>query len=138
MKRVFLLVLVVCFIAGFGFAQRFRGGGGGWYYENIRTAREVETNSTGTPMWENPPEFAKDVFTFARIRYSQGNFGRSGGGWSTDLPDSDLNLSYRLQQMTSMKVDPDGRVIELGDPELMNYPSSTSLSRAGCTFIPRR
>ena len=124
MKRLPILILLVLFTAGFVFAQRFRGGGGGggWYNDHIRTAREVDTNSTGTPMWENPPEFAKDVFTFARIRYSQGDFGRSRGGWSTDLPDSDLNFSYRLQQMTSIKADPEGRIIDIMDPDLMNFP----------------
>src|SRR5690606_23276268 len=44
------------------------------------------------------------------------------GGWSTDLPDSDLNLSYRLQQMTSTKVDPDGRIINIMDPDLYEHP----------------
>ena len=39
-----------------------------------------------------------------------------------DLPDADLNFSYRLQQMTSMKVDPDGRVLNLDDPDLVEYP----------------
>ncbi|MBC7367621.1 MAG: DUF4159 domain-containing protein [Undibacterium sp.] len=53
-----------------------------------------------------------------------GGFGRRGraNSWQTDTPDSDLNLSFRLQQMTSMKVDPDGRYIRLTDPELVNYP----------------
>jgi hypothetical protein len=61
------------------------------------------------------------VFTFARVRYDRG--GRWGrGGWATDLPDSDLNLSFRLQQMTSMKVDPDGRILRLTDPDLFQYP----------------
>jgi len=40
----------------------------------------------------------------------------------TDFPDSDLNLSFRLQQMTSLKVDPDARVIDLTDKDLFNYP----------------
>ena len=31
----------------------------------------------------------------------------SGGPWWTDAPDSDLNLSYRLQQMTALKVNPE-------------------------------
>ena len=58
------------------------------------------------------------MFTFARIRYSSdwggGWYGRrGGGGWLTDAPDSDLNLSYRLQQMTSMKTDPDGGITSL-------------------------
>lgn len=92
--------------------------------EDVRTAREIPTHSTDTPLWENARPFKHDVFTFARIRYGGGRFGygRSRGTWQTDLPDSDLNLSYRLQQMTSMKVDPDGRIIRLTDAELADYP----------------
>jgi hypothetical protein len=60
---------------------------GRWGAEGIRTAREVPSNSTGTPEWTNAPGFEHDVFTFVRIRYDRGGFGR-GGGWTTDLPDS--------------------------------------------------
>ena len=74
-------------------------------------------------MWTNAPAFKKDVFTFCRIRYSSwGGRGYGGGRWAIDFPDADLNLSYRLQQMTSLKVDPEGRVLEITDPDLFNYP----------------
>lgn len=77
-----------------------------------------------TPKWTNAPGFEKDVFTFVRIRYSTGGGRRGWGGrrWTTDYPDADLNISYRLQQMTSMKVDPNGRVLEIMDPELFRFP----------------
>ena len=81
-----------------------------------------------TPKWTNPPGFEKDVFTFVRIRYGAAGRRASNGvwlgarRWSTDYPDADLNISYRLQQMTSMKVDPNGRVLEINDPELFRYP----------------
>jgi hypothetical protein len=39
-----------------------------------------------------------------------------------DYPDADLNLSYRLQQLTAIKTDPDARVVRLTDPEILNYP----------------
>lgn len=77
------------------------------------------------PSWENDREFKDDVFTFARIRFdSVGGYGRRGGGnrWQNDYPDSDLNFSYRLQQLTSIKVDPNGKVLRLTDPELFEYP----------------
>lgn len=114
-------------LAGLVLAQRssrggFWGGGGGWGRSEVRTAREIPTHSTGTPLWENGKGFESDVFTFARIRYGSGYYGRRGGGWATDLPDSDLNLSYRLQQMTAIKCSPDGRIIELTDPELHHFP----------------
>jgi hypothetical protein len=94
----------------------------------VKTAREVVSHSTGTPTWENPRGFEKDVFTFARAVFKVGpNSARGYGqgrrlGWWVDFPDADLNLSYRLQQITSMKTDPDGRVLKLTNPELHNYP----------------
>lgn len=92
--------------------------------ENVRTAREIPTRSVDTPMWDNPRGFERDVFTFARLRYGTDVWrgGVGGGNWTTDLPDADLNLSYRLQQMTSLKVDPHGRIIRASDPDLLNYP----------------
>jgi hypothetical protein len=77
-----------------------------------------------TPKWTNPPGFEKDVFTFVRIIYSSGGSRRGWGGkrWTTDYPDADLNLSYRLQQMTSIKVDPNGRTMEISNPELFRFP----------------
>ena len=111
---------------GFGgrFGGRFGGGTsseGGWISDDTRTAREVRSHSTGTPNWTNAPGFEKDVFTFVRVRRESAPYKR-GFNWATDTPDSDLNLSYRLQQMTSIKVDPDGRFLRLTDPDLNNYP----------------
>ncbi len=92
------------------------------------------------PDWEPDKEFSHDVFTFVRIRYASGYGGRgyrgrsgrgfrgdygrgfSGGNWATDYPDSDLNFSFRLHQLTSMEVNPDGVVLELTDPKLFDYP----------------
>lgn len=72
----------------------------------------------GVPNWENEARFKDDVFTFVRVRF------RDSGrwGWDTDYPDSDLNFSYRLQQLTSLKVDPNGKILDLTDPEIFNYP----------------
>lgn len=92
---------------------------------DVRTARDVGQHSEDTPRWTNPAGFEKDVFTFVRIRYGTGGRGydwRGGRRWTTDFPDADLNISFRLQQMTSMKVDPDPRVLELTDPELFRHP----------------
>jgi len=97
------------------------GRGYGFSNSYVTKARQVGSNSVGTPTWTNRAGFERDVFTFARVRYSSGGSGR-GGGWATDLPDSDLNLSYRLQQLTTIATDPDGRVIDLTDPQLTHYP----------------
>src|SRR5207253_10396978 len=102
-------------LAGIGLAQR--------------TARELPSHSTGTPEWTNDVAFQKDVFTFVRIKYAVDGtygFGRTLGGprnrWLIDAPDSDLNFSYRLQQMTSLKVNPEGLFLEITDKELFDYP----------------
>lgn len=76
-------------------------------------------NRNGVPTWDVDPHFKHDVFTFVRIKYN--SFGR-WGRWATDYPDSDLNFPFRLQQLTSMKVDPNGRVLEITDPEFFDYP----------------
>ena len=71
------------------------------------------------PAWPRDDEFARDVFTFVRIRYNSYNNCR---GWRIDYPDSDLNISYRLQQLTSIEVDPDGKVLTFKDKRLFDYP----------------
>ena len=91
--------------------------------DTVRTARETASHSTGTPMWTNAPGFEKDAFTFARIIYQPNDWGGpSMLGWVNDYPDSDLNLSFRLAQLTSVKADPDGRVIKLTSANLSEFP----------------
>ncbi len=98
--------------------------------DTIRTAREIAVHSSQPPNWTNAPGFEKDVFTFVRGIYRYGRYGvnprisgsASPWGWITDYPDSDLNLSYHLRQMTALHVDPDGRVLKLTSPELCDYP----------------
>ncbi len=90
-------------------------------------------NRAGVPEWQVDSEFKQDVFTFARVQYSssRGGYGRHGGwgrrgwgrgGWATDYPDAELNFAYRLQQMTSLKVNPDSIVVTLTQEDLFNYP----------------
>lgn len=88
-----------------------------------------DNDRRGVPDWETDREFAEDVFTFVRIQFDSyggrggyGRRGRGGGKWATDWPDSDLNFSYRLQQLTALEVDPDGKILRLTDPKLFDYP----------------
>lgn len=73
------------------------------------------------PTWNNEPGFERDVFTFARVRYNSGGF-RGRGGWNNDFPDCDWNFSARLQELTTFRVDPNGVVVRLDDPELFKHP----------------
>jgi hypothetical protein len=127
--------LFLVFLTGIGIAQR--------------TARELPTHAmdkeTGVtfapPEWTNAPAFQKDVFTFVRLKYSvNGKYGyghtRPEERWLIDAPDSDLNFSYRLQQMTSMKVNPDGLFLDITDKELFNYPFVYIVEPGRLTFTP--
>lgn len=109
------LVLAIVTIAGIGLAQ-FGGNWGGRGYS--RRTYDL-SDRRGVPDWQVDPQFKHDVFTFVRLRYQ--SWGR-GHAWATDYPDSDLNFSFRLQQLTSMKVEPTPIVLELTDDGLFDYP----------------
>lgn len=70
---------------------------------------------------KNPEElqFKQNTFTFVRITY--GGRGRVSM-WQTDYPDSDWNFSARFQQATGLKTDPEGKILELTDAELNQFP----------------
>ena len=104
-------VTIVVLVSGVAAAQRGR------WRDRDPTARN------GVPDWEVNQDFKGDLFTFARIKYdSYGGRGRRGGGWATDYRDSDLNFSLRLQQLTTLKVNPEPVVLQLTDDELFDYP----------------
>lgn len=88
-----------------------------------RGRRRNEDPRRGVPEWELAPEFRDDAFTFVRIEYDSYRSRWSPyGDWATDWPDSDLNFSFRLQQLTSLAVDPDGLTMRLTDPRLFEHP----------------
>ena len=74
------------------------------------------------PVWPNDERFKGDVFTFVRIKYSSDRRGWRFEKWLTDFPDSDLNFSFRLHELTALEVDPHGKIIELTDDALFDYP----------------
>ena len=88
-----------------------------------RGYRGGDDDRGGVPVWDVDEEFKDDVFTFVRIRYSSyGGEWRGSNKWETDYPDADLNFSYRLHELTSLTVDPRGKVLELTDPEIFQHP----------------
>ncbi|HEX5219195.1 MAG TPA: DUF4159 domain-containing protein [Verrucomicrobiae bacterium] len=127
-RRTSSLLLIVLLMAGISLAQFASRRDSGRYVRieggqlvnegTVRTARETSSHSTETPKWTNPPGFEHDVFTFARVVFQSDQW----LGWWVDYPDADLNLSYRLQQLTSIRTDPDCRVLRLTDPDLCDYP----------------
>ncbi len=83
----------------------------------FRRSSSVPDRST-FPMWKNDGSFQRDVFTFARVRYKPHYF----RGWDADYPDADWNFSLRLQQLTSLEVNPNPVVVELTDSKLSDFP----------------
>jgi hypothetical protein len=71
------------------------------------------------------PNFKEDVFTFARLVFEADSSGYLGGGrqWEDDSPEADLNLSFRLFQVTSLKIRPGLNYINITTSELERYPS---------------
>lgn len=131
-QRLILIgLLALATLAGAVVAQRRgRGGFGGGGPGRARPpmvgdgVREMPAEDRGgMPEWEINPHFKKDVFTFARIAY---NYDGNGAGWrepwNTDYPDSDLNFSMRIQQLTSIKVNPRPVSLKLTDEALYDYP----------------
>ena len=98
--------------------------------------RSIEEDRRGVPSWEVEPRFPGDQFTFARVYYDSygGRWGRGGGGWRTDYPDSDLNFSLRLQQLTTIKVNPNPVIVRLTDDNLSDYPFLYMIEPGGLGF----
>ncbi len=121
-NRFRLAIAFLLLALGIGAVAQFRSGRSRFNNSGAQTAREADPNAA--PNWTNSAAFKKDVFTFARLKYGTwgGRDWRGGHRWETDFPDADLNLSFRLQQMTSLKVNPDGIVLEITDPKLFNFP----------------
>jgi hypothetical protein len=124
MTRTRWLVVAAAVLAvatGIVFAQR-----GGY-----RTVRPIEEDRRGVANWENDPKFKNDVFTFVRIEYDTY---RGRWGWRTDWPDAELNFSFRLQQLTTLKVNPNPITMRLTDPRLFDHPFIYIVEPGGLVF----
>jgi hypothetical protein len=81
-----------------------------------RNPTTLPADRNGVAKWENDPRFPDDTFRFVRLRPE--NHYR----WATDYPDSDLNFSFRLQQMTAIRVNPEPLVVSILDPKMKECP----------------
>lgn len=115
--RTITFLLVSLLPAGFALGQR-----------DQRSAFRYD-NRSGVPEWSEHPTMPRDDFTFVRIVYHSRGGGRGWGWggegrWHIDAPDADLNLSFRLHEMTALKVNPDPLSYELRltDPRIFDFP----------------
>jgi hypothetical protein len=111
MKLLFLTLLTITLALAESAAQppRFRGG----RFQRFDSFR-TELNYDGQ-------------FTFCRIAFRQNPYG-DGGGWSVDYPKADVNLSFRLSELTTINVSRDAAtdyqhvVLRLSDPQMAKCP----------------
>ena len=95
-------------------------------FENTALAQYFGGESVTVNPWERGERdaFAGTRFTFARVRYT--GFGRHQ--WRTDYPESDLNFSMRLGELTTIEVNRDqyGRIVhvvlDLFEDRIFDYP----------------
>jgi hypothetical protein len=82
--------------------------------------------------WGRQPQLATPndhdgEFHYCRVMYRSNRYG-DGGGWGTDFPDADVNLSVRFSELTKARVsrDPSGEprplVVRLTDDTLFQCP----------------
>jgi hypothetical protein len=137
-RKILLCVLVLALLAGMSLAQFGGRGGGrnraGEFLSGDEPIQPLPVDREGVPKWELDPRFKHDAFTLVRLRFTNGNRGRFSGGfgggfgngtatsWLNDWPNADLNFSFRLQQLTSIKVNPDPIQLEIEDERLFDFP----------------
>jgi len=126
--------LIVAFLvaalaaAGVATAQRRRGfGGGGFGYRSVKMMTPDDYNG---------------AFLFCRIIFRTTPDG-DGGNWGVDYPRADINLTFRLSELTKVSVTRDERdsynhaVIQLTDPLLYKCPF-IMMTEVGNTYLDER
>jgi hypothetical protein len=121
-KAITSCVVLLVIVALLSARAQFFGGGRyrrGYEIRNPETIKEQQAMEKSLA-----PGFKEDVFTFARLRFgADPGFGFGGGRtWDDDTPEADLSLTYRLYEVTSLKVRPGLNFIDITTKELANYP----------------
>jgi len=127
-RRIVVAMLVAVLAAGVAAAQRRRGfGGGGFGYRSVKMMT---------------PEDYNGAFLFCRIIFRTTPDG-DGGNWGVDYPRADINLTFRLSELTKVSVTRDEHdgynhvVIQLTDPLLYKCPF-IMMTEVGNTYLDER
>ena len=123
MRSLVLLMIVGVIVATSGGAAQPPGQFGG------RFAREPRLPAN--PSYDG-------AFTFCRVMFRNAPYG-DGGGWSVDYPRADVNLSFRLSELTTTLVsktkgDFNHVLLRLTDPELSRCPFIMMTEPGGAYF----
>lgn len=81
-------------------------------------SNQGDPNARLTSSQTEPSDAKAESFTFVRIKYSS----PGPSTWLVDYPASDRKFSARFQEVTGTETDPNGKVLELTDPDLKQYP----------------
>ena len=109
-NKLLLVVALLVVSAGYAFAQFGRGG---FFNSPVRLA---------------PSEFPDRNFVVCRLMYTSVRREPSGGGWRTDYPYGEINLTIRFSELTRTPVsqsggrEPNHYVVRLTDDELFQCP----------------
>jgi hypothetical protein len=120
--RKFVVLLTLGLIALLVYSAHAQYYGGRRYRRSSENPERVKEQEMMTKALN--PAFTNDVFTFARLvfeHYDRG-WGYGGRQWDDDSPQADLNLIFRLYQVTSLKVSPGLHYIDITTDELPDYP----------------
>jgi len=127
--RIVVAFLVAALAAaGVAAAQRRRQGGGGFGFGYGRASVKMMT-----------PEDYNGAFLFCRIIFRTTPDG-DGGNWGVDYPRADINLTFRLSELTKTPVTRDERdgynhvVIRMDDPLLYKCPF-IMMTEVGNTYL---
>jgi hypothetical protein len=134
--RLLLVVAVLVASAGYTFAQFGRGG---FFNSPVRLA---------------PRAFPDRNFVVCRLMYTSVRREPSGGGWRTDYPYGEINLTIRFSELTRTPIsqsggrEPNHYVVRLTDDELFQCPFTmasdvgtiglTDEGQSGCASICSR
>lgn len=131
-----MTVMVALLLSGTALAQSLQGPGNGGRGSERLITEPGPASRAGVPEWQVETDFQDDIFTFVRIDYSSGGsrWGRGGSRSRTDYPNADLNFSYRLEQLTSLIVNPDGATMNLLDDRLYDFPFIFIIDPRGLVF----
>jgi uncharacterized protein DUF4159 len=127
-RLIVALLVAALAAAGVATAQRRRGfGGGGYGYRSVKMMTPDDYNG---------------AFLFCRIIFRTTPDG-DGGNWGVDYPRADINLTFRLSELTKTPVTRDEHdgynhvVIQLTDPLLYKCPF-IMMTEVGNTYLDER
>jgi hypothetical protein len=87
-------------------------------------SQRFQTRSDFRPPAGKDRTHKRNEFTFARLRYGGGYYGRRGGGWATDYPKADEQFIYGLRNWcrSSLGISDDPTTVEPDAKEIFSHP----------------